>query len=55
MSDHIFVTTHAFKTHMSRHIREMEEGQYKSVVVRRGRKTVGIFVLAGDLRKKKAS
>ena len=38
-------TIHNFKTHISHHLRMMESGLYKAVIVKRGKKPVGLFML----------
>ncbi len=38
-------TMHKFKTHIAHYIRMLEAGLYKAVIVKRGTKPVGLFML----------
>jgi len=42
---HEEATMHQFKTHLSYYVRMMEKGLYKAVIVKRGKKPVGVFML----------
>jgi len=43
-NDYLECTIHNFKTHVSRYIRMLEEGQYKAMLIKRHNKPVGLFV-----------
>lgn len=45
IEDYIEVNIHEFKTHLSRHIRLMEAGVYKKVVIKRRNVPLGAFIL----------
>ncbi|MCB9990950.1 MAG: hypothetical protein H6867_06175 [Rhodospirillales bacterium] len=51
--EYVETTMHEFKTHISRYVRMMEAGLYKAVIVKRGTKPVGVFMLHPDARKAK--
>ncbi len=44
MEEYKYTTVHDFKTHFSRYAREVEQGRYRAVVVKRGRHPVGMFI-----------
>ena len=44
MPEHLETTIHDFKTNITRYIRQLERGEYRAVVVKRYRRTVGIFM-----------
>ncbi len=44
----IFTTVHDFKTHLSRYMRLLEEGEYKSVIVKRRGEVVGCYVASPE-------
>lgn len=48
LEDYVEVTMHKFKTHIAHYVRMMEAGLYKAVVVKRGKKPVGLFMLIRD-------
>ena len=52
--EHLETTIHDFKTNISRYIRKLERGEYRAIVVKRYRRTVGIFMTVKRRDKEKA-